>query len=218
MRPLLAVFAHPDDEAFGPAGKIALEAKKRDVYLICVTRGDAGLNSTRSKKELSKIRKNELRASAKILGVKKVFFLDYEDGCLCNKVYHDIAEKINKIIKKTGANTLLTFEPRGISGHLDHITVSMICSYIFDKNEDIKTLFCSCINPRERKMAAKDYFIFFPEGYKRNEVDEILDISDVWSKKIGAMNAHRSQKHDFEKIKKILENHPKEELFLVKNK
>lgn len=218
MKPLLAVFAHPDDEAFGPAGRIALEAKKRDVYLVCVTCGDAGINSTNSEKELSEIRIKELRNSAKILGVKKVFFLEYEDGCLCNKIYHEVAEKLEKIIDGTGADTLLTFEPKGISGHIDHITVSMICSYIFEKNEKIQKLLLACVDKKESSLESKDYFIYFPEGYRRSEVDEVTDVSSVWMKKYEAMKCHKSQKHDFERIVKATENLPKEELFIVKTK
>ena len=218
MKPLLAVFAHPDDEAFGPAGRIALEAKKRDVYLVCVTCGDAGLNSTNSQKELAEVRTQELKNSAKILGVKKVFFLNYEDGCLCNKIYHKLASKIEEVINETGANTLLTFEPRGISGHIDHITVSMICSYIFERNEKIEKLLYACVNTRERNKEAQDYFIFFPEGYTRSQVDEITDISAVWEKKYEAMKAHKSQKHDFERIVNVIKSLPKEEFFLVKTK
>ncbi len=138
MKPLLAVFAHPDDEAFGPSGKIALEAKKRDVYLICVTDGAMGINSGRSKKDLAIIRKKELKNSAKKLGVKKVFFLEYKDGSLSNSLYHKIAEKIEDIVKEIKADTLLTFEPRGVSGHLDHIAVSFITTFVFRNNSDFR--------------------------------------------------------------------------------
>jgi len=82
---LVAIFAHPDDEAFGPAGTIAKYAQDHEIYLICATRGEAGENflddTTRS---IGEIREQELRASAKLLGVKQVFLLDYEDGSLCN--------------------------------------------------------------------------------------------------------------------------------------
>ena len=42
MKPLVCIFAHPDDEAFGPGGTIAKFAKKRPVYLICATKGESG--------------------------------------------------------------------------------------------------------------------------------------------------------------------------------
>lgn len=39
---IVCIFAHPDDEAFGPGGTIALLAKKNDVYILCATKGEAG--------------------------------------------------------------------------------------------------------------------------------------------------------------------------------
>jgi len=218
MRPLLAVFAHPDDEAFGPAGTLALKSKKQDVYLICVTNGSAGKNSSRSKKNLPEIREKELRNSAKILGVKKVFFLNYEDGCLCNKFYHEIAEKIEAKIKKIKPATLMTFEPRGVSGHIDHIAVSLITTFVFNRSKFTNTLLYYCVDKREGDEFGNNYFIYFPPGYKKSEVDRIVDVSKIWDTKIEAMMAHKSQRHDVEMILKFRADLPKEEIFLVKNK
>jgi len=218
MRPLVAIFAHPDDESFCAGGKLALESKKRDIYLICITDGSSGMNDTHSKKELSQIRKNELNESAKILGIKKVFFLNYTDGCLCNSLYHEIASKIEEIIDGINAETIITFEPHGISGHIDHITVSMISSFVFHKNKNLKQLFYCCVDEKEQLMAGKDYFIFFPEGYKKAEIDLTVDITSVWRKKINAIQAHKSQKHDIDRMLEVFEKLPKEEHFLVRNK
>lgn len=63
---IVAIFAHPDDEAFGPAGTLAKLSQTHDVYLICVTRGNANGNAS-----LGKIRTKELKQSANILGIKK---------------------------------------------------------------------------------------------------------------------------------------------------
>ena len=42
-RSLLAVFAHPDDESFGPGGTLAKYAAEGvEVWLVCGTDGDAG--------------------------------------------------------------------------------------------------------------------------------------------------------------------------------
>src|SRR5262245_58145598 len=98
MKPVVAIFAHPDDEAFGPAGTIAHFAKDRPVYLICVTDGAAGMNSSDKTHELSQIRRDELINSARVLGVKDIFFFDYKDGTLSNNLYHELAEKLqNKL-------------------------------------------------------------------------------------------------------------------------
>src|SRR5579872_4442081 len=119
---IVCVFAHPDDEAFGPGGTIALLAKENDVYILCATKGEAGQNSlTDLETPLQNERMEELKRSAKILGVKKVIFLDFIDGTLSNSLYHKLAEKITQYLNELKPEMLLTYENRGISGHIDHI-------------------------------------------------------------------------------------------------
>jgi LmbE family N-acetylglucosaminyl deacetylase len=218
MKSVVCIFAHPDDEAFGPSGTIALLAKKHPVYIICVTNGDAGKNSSKAKKELGIIRKEEVESSAKILGVKKVFFLGYKDGCLCNSIYHEMAEKIIKIVTDLKSDTLLTFEERGVSGHIDHVTVSMVTTYVFKKLDFIKKLLYYCLGEKHRELEGEDYFIYFPKGYKKHEIDEVYDTTLVWEQKVAAIKTHDSQKHDGESVLRIIEQLPKEEHFLVKTK
>lgn len=210
---VVAVFAHPDDEAFGPAGTLAKFANDHDVYLLCVTCGEAGENP----KDLAKIRTNELLQSAKILGIKKVYFLDFVDGTLSNSLYHKLAQKIEEKLKLLTPETIMTFEPRGISGHIDHITVSMVTTYVFYKLPFIKTLLYHCIT-REIRNKIGEYFIYFPPGYRRSEIDKVVNIKDVWETKVKAMLAHQSQIADAKRILKMRRNLPKEEYFLVLEK
>ena len=211
-KPLLAIFAHPDDEAFGPSGTIAKYANERNIYIICVTDGD---DKTKPRKNLAEIRKNELKNSAKILGVKKVFFLGYKDGELRNNIYHEVTQKIEKIAKLIKPDTFLTFEQRGISGHLDHVFCSMVTSFAFEKLSFVKTLLYYCVT-YERTKEIKGYFIYFPPGYKIKEIDRVVDVSKYWDKKLAAMKAHESQAEDAQRIIKQLKQFPKKEHFLVK--
>ena len=212
MKSLVCVFAHPDDEAFGPSGLIAKEALRRDVYLICVTDG-----SSYGDTKLIKIRKEEIKASAGILGVKKVFFLGFKDGTLSNNLYHEIAGKIEKILKTLKPDTLLTYEPRGVSGHIDHIAVSMVTTFVFEKLKFVKTLLYHCM-PESQSKFVRGYFIYFPPGYKKNEIDMVIDVKDVWDKKIEAIKAHKSQVKDGKMILSFMPHIPKKEYFLVKTK
>lgn len=210
---IVAIFAHPDDEAFGPAGTLIEFAKTYDVYILCATCGEEGLPSGAS----AQIRAKELENSAKILGVKKVYFLGFRDGTLSNALYHKLAQKIESKLNLLKPKTLITFEPRGISGHIDHITVSMVTSYIFYKLPFIKTLLYYCISEAERKLI-KDYFIYFPPGYKKDEIDKVVDISKQWSQKVQAMMTHQSQVKDAQRILEIRKHLPKKEYFIVLKK
>lgn len=216
MKSIIAVFAHPDDEAFGPSGTLALLSKEFDVYLVCVTRGNAGKNSLEETVKLGHARKRELLASAKILGIKSVYFLGFGDGCVCNRNYHKIAERLAEIAQGIKPEMFVTFEPRGVSGHLDHIGVSFITSFVFERHCDAKILLQYCL-PDDREVD-EDYFVYFPKGYRREEIDLEVDIGRVWNIKMACFDAHKSQKHDAAKIKKEIKDMPKKEYFLLTTK
>ena len=218
-RSLVAIFAHPDDEAFGPGGTLALYSKTHDVFVICVTLGQSGNNHHNGDtKNIAKIRSQELLNSAKILGIKKVFFLNYKDGALSNDKYHKIADEIQKITDKLKPEILLTFEERGVSGHIDHIAISMITHFVFFKVKYTKKLMLFCISEKEVAGFRKDYFIYVPTGNNPSKVDKIVNTSSVYDIRIAAMKQHRSQMKDVIKILKIHEKLPHQELFLIRTK
>jgi len=212
---IVAVFAHPDDESFGPSGALAKLAKENNLYLIIVTDGSGGLGKDQFKEKLSQIRKKEVEKATVILGIKKVFFLNYQDGTLCNNLYHQIAEKIYQIIKAINASIILTYENLGVSGHLDHIAVSLICSYLYEKHsEQIKKIFYYCLLHSEKK-SMKDYFIFWPHGYFKKEIKYYLKIDRaLLEKKIAAIKCHQSQKKDMEAVLKKVKSNPSFEYFI----
>ena len=218
-RALVAIFAHPDDESFGPGGSLALYSKTHDVFLICVTLGQSGKNHHNGDiKNIAKIRCQELLDSAKILGIKKVFFLNYKDGALSNNQYHKIGAEIQKITDKLKPEILLTFEERGVSGHIDHIVLSMITHFIFYKVKYAKKLMLFCESEKMISMLRSDYFIYIPQGYNTKNVDKVIDTSQVYDLKVSAMRQHRSQKKDVIKVLKVREKLPRQELFIVKTK
>lgn len=210
---ILAVLAHPDDESFGIGGTLAKLSQEYDVYLICATDG----NDPGKDDDLIEIRRGELEAAADTLGLKKVYYFDYPDGTLRNDIYHEVAEKIQAIVDETKPFRLITFEHRGGSGHLDHVAVSMISSYVFERNEDIEEIWYYLIS---KGMTDKidDYFIYFPPGYTAEEADLVMNVEDVWDTKIEAMKKHQSQLKDINNILERQADLPKEELFLVRER
>ncbi len=220
MNPIVCIFAHPDDEAFGPGGSIAKFASERDVYIICVTNGDSDdqfTGKTGFGKKLGEIRRTELRKSAKILGVKQVEFLNFKDGSLCNNLYRDIAEKLKVKLDRIKPDTILTFENSGIVGHIDHIAVSLISGYLFQKIDYINKLLYWC----ELDLFLKeipDYFIYIPPGRNKSEINFTINTEKFWDIKVKAMREHESQKDDADWILNLKKNQPKEEYFLIKSK
>lgn len=217
MKKIVAIFAHPDDESFGPGGTIALLSKNSAIFTICVTGGDAGKNARkRTSRLLSDIRLDEYKKAAKILGVTKSYNLNFQDGALSNSLYHEVSDKIEPILNKIKPDTLITYEPKGVSGHIDHIAVSMITTYLFKKHHEIKKLMYYCIRDIRRNKNLDDYFIYFPEGYNISAIDKKVNIASVLNQKIEAIKAHKSQKEDGDRIIHDLLKAPPYEYFLIK--
>jgi LmbE family N-acetylglucosaminyl deacetylase len=78
----LCVAAHPDDIEFGTAGAVAAwTAAGKTVTYLLLTRGEAGIDGM-PPDEAAPVREAEQRASAAIVGVKEVEFLDHRDGVI----------------------------------------------------------------------------------------------------------------------------------------
>ena len=118
------VIGHPDDEVmfFSPSlVEISKPKHGNHVRLVCFSRGDAVHESFAS------IRSQELRASARIIGVadEDVIILDYKDGMDITWRSNDVAQSLGDIIStKADKNiVVITFDAHGVSGHANHISL-----------------------------------------------------------------------------------------------
>lgn len=210
---LFGIFAHPDDEAFGPSASLYNEAQNStDVHLVLVTDGENGINCDDSD-DLATLRLKEWQRSGEIIGARSQIALHYPDGGLNNALYLRLASQIIEHVLKTIATydqevsvDFMTFEPSGITGHLDHIAVSQITTFAYArlKDKDIKnaiinTLKYYClpisINPRYNAS-----WIFMPSGRSQHEIDETFDYSHIKNKKLEIMRAHYSQRDDMKQV------------------
>lgn len=125
-RRLLVCVAHPDDESFAAAGTM-YENRKRggEAFVVCATLGEKGkshLARPVGGVELKRIRKKELMAASRAVGVAKVHFLNMPDGKL--RLYPQaLFRKTLAFAKKVRPDYMLGFGTDGISGHTDHIAV-----------------------------------------------------------------------------------------------
>jgi LmbE family N-acetylglucosaminyl deacetylase len=126
---LLAVLAHPDDESLGFGGTLArCAAEGIETYLITATRGEKGRFGPLGKRgdpiEVGRAREAELRAAARVLGIREVCVLGYPDGGVDQvdpvTAIHTIASQIQRI----RPDVMLSFGPDGAYGHPDHIAIS----------------------------------------------------------------------------------------------
>jgi len=149
VRPVLvALHAHPDDEAIFTGGTIlrAVRAGWR-VVLIVATEGDRGRGYEGA--GLGPRRRSETLAAASVLGVERVEFLGYGDsgyedpprpdqqvgpasaralrsGTLAAAHIDAAAAAVRRILVEEGAVALTSYDDNGIYGHIDHVLVHEI--------------------------------------------------------------------------------------------
>ncbi len=137
--PVLLIFAHPDDEAFGCAGSIAaLTEAGTPVVLVTATRGEVGEISNERLATLTTVgavREMELRAAMALVGVEDVRFLGYRDSgmegtpenddprSLRQATLDEVVAQLTAHIRAIRPEAVITFGEDGIYGHPDHIAI-----------------------------------------------------------------------------------------------
>jgi LmbE family N-acetylglucosaminyl deacetylase len=151
-RRLLAVFAHPDDESFGPGGTLALYAQQGvEVHLICATRGEVGAAPAHlldGHTDVASLRESELRCASGHLGLTGVHFLGYRDSgmpgsednrhpqALAAAPLDEVAQRLVWYFRRLRPQVVITFDPIGGYRHPDHIAVHRATVMAFDQAGD----------------------------------------------------------------------------------
>jgi LmbE family N-acetylglucosaminyl deacetylase len=122
---LVAIFAHPDDEAFGTGGTLAKYAHEGvDVHLITATLGEAGQIANPDftfTQPLSVVREQELRCACQHYGVKELHLLGYIDGQTTIAPQGEAVYKIVSLLRQIKPQVVISFGPDGVYGHYDHL-------------------------------------------------------------------------------------------------
>lgn len=148
MRTLLGVFAHPDDESFGPGGTLArYAAEGAQVHVIIATDGDAGSveegHGPQDGRTLAQHRQEELARAAVALGVTTIWNLPYRDSgmrgqtdnhhpqALIQQPLDRLVAELVEFIRRLRPQVVLTHDPYGGYGHPDHIRVCQAVTAAF---------------------------------------------------------------------------------------
>ena len=190
----LVVTAHPDDVDFGAGGTVAsLVAGGTDVTYCVVTSGDAGgFDPAVPRSEIPRIRQEEQRAAAAVLGVADVRFLGYTDGELT--VTHELRRDISRVIRQVRPELMIIQSPernwaRIPASHPDHLATgeaSMDAIYPDARNQFAHaSLF---IDEQLEPWAVPEVWVMGTP-----EPDFYVDVTDFFDQKINALLAHVSQ-------------------------
>lgn len=158
-RPILAVFAHPDDErVIGPLlSRLAREG--RETHLVIATDGSQGVTDFAkipAGDSLTAVRVKEATCAANRLGVRHLHLIGLPDGGLASfEVLGKLRLAIAAIIDSVKPAAIITFGPEGGTGHPDHRLVGDVVSQIVEgdaRYSKIDLLYASL--PSERLRTA----------------------------------------------------------------
>ncbi|MEZ4606769.1 MAG: PIG-L deacetylase family protein [Deinococcales bacterium] len=222
MATILGIYAHPDDEAFGTGGIYSkYAAEGHQVYLICATRGENGKITDPDidpQTPIGPLREGELKAACLAMGIHEPIFLDYHDSGRFERSQHHnpkalmhadifaLEQDLLKHIEQLKPDVILTFDPHGIYGHIDHIIIHRAATAAFWSAGNVladkapKRLFYN-VMPTERMRVFQQMRPNSPlsnlnvdlYGASEASIAIRIDVSAYLEQKLAAVRSHRSQ-------------------------
>lgn len=197
---VMVVTAHPDDSEFGAGGTVAKMVKEgREVTYVIVTNGNKGSSDRAMRPErLVKIREEEQRNAARVLGVEHVTFLGYPDGEVEDT--REARRDVSREIRRWRPDLVICQNPQrtrnAFVSHRDHRIVGGIA--------------LDCVYPLARDHMAFPELLPEFQPHKVREVyvigwddpDVVVDITDTMDLKLKALACHASQFAKFEVVDK----------------
>ena len=197
---IVTVWAHPDDETYVAGGLMAV-ARHLGQPVTCVTATDGDYAATEPERQrVAGIRRTELDLALDLLGVTdRVRFGLRDGGC------HDIPDEVGSalvadVLETRRPDTVVTFGPDGLTGHLDHRAVARWTAQAVRLVCPHARLLCPSLTP-EMVVAdgdINDRFDVYAPGLPTTHRDEelLLDLTvgGPWlDVKLAALQAHASQ-------------------------
>src|SRR5947209_15328514 len=186
---VIAFGAHPDDcdiRSAGTAAKFA--AMGHHVKFVSVTNGDAG-HQSEGGGMLAKRRRAEAMESGRRLGVTYEV-LDNHDGELLPTL--NVRQQIIRRIRQWNADIVLA--PRPNDYHPDHRYTGVLVE------DAAYMVVVPNVCPDTPPLRKNPVFLYFEDGFQRPQPfrpDVAIAIDEVFSKKIDALDSHRSQFYEW---------------------
>ena len=212
---LLAVFAHPDDEAFSVGGTLTHYARRGvRVVLACATRGEAGKITVpgMTVDDLGAQREQELREACRALEIPDPVFLDYHDSGRYERTRHDdpaalmnvnpldIEVKLRALIEEVQPQVMVTFDPHGGYGHVDHLQMQRAATGAFFSTGHLpgggpQRLYYTALSTEAARGLARmgqdlDPLVY---GVSEGTVAVQMDVTPYAANKRAALAAHGTQ-------------------------
>ena len=149
---LLGVFAHPDDESFGPGATLARYASEGvEVHVLTVTDGAAGDLLTSlppGVASLEELRNRELQCAVQMLGATALHTLSYRDSGMAGTESNanpqslfqadekTVVRQITSVMRALQPQVIVTHDSTGVYYHPDHIRTWELTTEAFHRAGD----------------------------------------------------------------------------------
>lgn len=207
LRGVLFVGAHPDDETIMAGGTLALlHAQRVPTHVLCITDGRGGESGTVAEAATpdarAAVRERELRCAVAALGVDSLTLLGYEDPVMGpgDELYGFAADddtlvmQIANVIRRTGADVVLTHGTDGEYGHPAHVQVhAATLRAVRDQTPDVIAY----------GIGARVPTIDDRLWNQSDPAHLALDITPWAEAKLAAMVCHRTQHELFKRRRKL---------------
>jgi LmbE family N-acetylglucosaminyl deacetylase len=219
-RRLAAVFAHPDDDAFGVFGSIALHIDDGiEVLTVLASRGEAGPiadPSMATRENLGKVREVEAGNAYATLGVPRaqLHFLGYPDGGVAGVDREELVSRTADLLVRFRPDVVIGFGPEGVTKHDDHVAMHHVAREAFHaarrrSDDGFRRLLYVAI-PQSAIGLFQDLQLeagmepfnpedpFAPRGVPDGTIGVSVDCMAVWKRKYDALREHKTQLEELE--------------------
>ncbi len=194
-RRAMVVVAHPDDAEWGCAGTVAKWCAEgwEVVYVLCTDGSKGSEDPEMTSGRLVEIRKQEQLNAGKVLGLKDIVFLGYEDSMLEPTL--ELRRDIAREIRRHRPDVLICMNPvrsvdgEGYLGHPDHFASGEAAlSAVFPSSRDRLT-FTELLREGLEPHKVKEVWMMF----HGDTADKFVDVSAYMDTAVDALKQHQTQ-------------------------
>ena len=191
----MVVVAHADDAEWGCAGTVAKWCAEgwEVVYVLCTDGSKGSEDPEMTSGRLVEIRKQEQLDAGKVLGLKDIVFLGYEDSMLEPTL--ELRRDIAREIRRHRPDVLICMNPvrsvdgEGYLGHPDHFASGEAAlSAVFPSSRDRLT-FPELLREGLEPHKVKEVWMMF----HGDTADKFVDVSAYMDTAVDALKAHQTQ-------------------------
>jgi LmbE family N-acetylglucosaminyl deacetylase len=145
---LVAIFAHPDDEASVGSVLAKYASAGVQVYLAVATDGRLGVNERAgipAGDDLAAVRAKELQCAAERLGLQTPIVFGLHDQLKMTEGLEpylaqvgELRERVSKLFEDLRPDAVITWPSSGWTGHPDHRIVSAVVTEVFERRQWVR--------------------------------------------------------------------------------